>query len=338
MTDEADSRRTLASTLREVRDCLHDAVVSGYRGRILGLAAEAAFYALLSLPPLLYGLAGAVGFIARTFDVASISAFRTQVLMAAQAILTPDAIAKILAPTLDEVLANGRADIMSIGFLISLWSGSRAVSVFVDTCTIMYGMQRGFVRTRLIGLGLYVVFILGGSVLIPLILAGPTLIYDLLPSQLRFLADFYWPAVVIGSIGLLASLYHIARPTRGRWVAEVPGSFVTFLLSAFFSWLLRVFLASSFGGGHGSAAIYGPLATPIGVMLWLYLLELAILIGAVVNAAIGRTWPAITRRRPPRQRPATEPATSPPAEILTPDEPAKTLSALGNSENPRRSR
>ena len=34
------------------------------RYRVTGLAAEAAFFAILSLPPLIFGLAGSIGFIA----------------------------------------------------------------------------------------------------------------------------------------------------------------------------------------------------------------------------------------------------------------------------------
>ena len=45
------------------------------------------------------------------------------------------------------------------------------------------------------------------------------------------------------------------------------------------------------GTAKGSTSIYGPLAAPIVVMLWLYLLSIAVLIGAAVNAAFDRIWP-----------------------------------------------
>jgi membrane protein len=45
--------------------------------------------------------------------------------------------------------------------------------------------------------------------------------------------------------------------------------------------------------GHavGGTSIYGPLAAPIAVLLWLYLISIAILIGAALNAAFDRVWP-----------------------------------------------
>ena len=56
----------------------------------------------------------------------------------------------------------------------------------------------------------------------------------------------------------------------------------------FGSYLLRWVLT---GTAKGSTSIYGPLAAPIVVMLWLYLLSIAVLIGAAVNAAFDRLWP-----------------------------------------------
>ena len=45
------------------------------------------------------------------------------------------------------------------------------------------------------------------------------------------------------------------------------------------------------GTAQGSTSIYGPLAAPIAVLLWLYLLSIAVLIGAALNAAFDQIWP-----------------------------------------------
>ena len=70
-----------------------------------------------------------------------------------------------------------RFDVISIGFVLALWSGSRALNVFVDTITIMYGLggRRGIVRTRMLSFTLYVVGLVVGVVVLPLVLAGPRL-------------------------------------------------------------------------------------------------------------------------------------------------------------------
>ena len=53
------------------------------------------------------------------------------------------------------------------------------------------------------------------------------------------------------------------------------------------SFVLRWILQSTVGG----TSIYGPLAAPIAVLLWLYVLALAVLIGAAVNAAFDSVFP-----------------------------------------------
>ena len=89
---------------------------------------------------------------------------------------------------------------ISIGFILSLWSGSRALNVFVDTITIMYGLggRRGIVRTRMLSFSLYVVGLIVGVVVIPLTLAGPELVDKFLPERLRLPQRLYWPIVIAG--------------------------------------------------------------------------------------------------------------------------------------------
>ena len=41
----------------------------------------------------------------------------------------------------------------------------------------------------------------------------------------------------------------------------------------------------------GGSSIYGPLSTPIVLLIWLYALAVAILIGAGLNAAVRTLWP-----------------------------------------------
>ena len=109
----------------------------------------------------------------------------------------------MIEPTLDDVLSSGRFEIISIGFVIALWSGSRALNVFVDTITIMYGLagQRGLLRTRALSFVLYLVFLVAGVIVLPLVLAGPGLVDGLLPDRLAPSAYLYWPVVLVGTVG-----------------------------------------------------------------------------------------------------------------------------------------
>lgn len=216
-----DPRKVVART---VSNC--------FRYRVTGLAAEAAFFAILSLPPLVFGLAGTIGFVANRFRVAEIDVLKDRVLDLASQALTPGTVDAVIAPTLDEVLETGRIDVVSIGFVLALWSGSRALNVFLDTISIMYGLggHRGIVKTRALSFTLYLAALAIGIVLVPLVLAGPDVVRILIPDEVGFLRELYWPTVLVLSIGFLTSLYHLAVPVRVRWMSGMPGAVFTLVM------------------------------------------------------------------------------------------------------------
>ena len=282
--EPVDRPGSAESIVQLVRELCARTFSSCFQYRVTGLAAEAAFFAILSLPPLVFGLAGSIGFIAERFDVAQVDVLKTRVLDLASQALTPDTVDQVIAPTLDDVLGSGRIDVISIGFVLALWSGSRALNVFIDTITILYGHggKRGIVKTRALSFALYIVALLVGIVLVPLVLAGPQVAADVMPESFNFLKHFYWPAVLVLSVGFLTTLYHLAVPVRRKWMVGMPGAVFTLTLWIFGSYFVRWALGFSSGG----TSIYGPLAAPIAVLLWLYVLSIAVLIGAAINAAV----------------------------------------------------
>lgn len=273
-----------------LRRLLGGTVSTCFRYRVTGLAAEAGFFALLSLPPLVLGLVGSIGYLGGIVGTDVVTEVRSRIIEAASTLLTAEGVSNVIVPTLDDVLAGGRFELVSLGFLLSLWSGSRALNVYVDTISIMYGQggHRGIVRTRALSFSLYVLGLLLGSVTIPLVLAGPTVVGALLPAGLDWLLLLYWPVVVMLSVASLTSLYHVAVPVRTPWRRDVPGAVLALLMWVAGSFVLRWIISVSVGG----ASIYGPLAAPIVVLLWLYVLAIAVLIGAALNAAVDQVWPS----------------------------------------------
>ncbi len=294
MSTEAERVLSAASRLVALRGAVWRLVVSTvgtcFRNRVTGLAAEAAFFALLSLPPLLFGLAGSIGYVFDSINPAQVEQVRRSILEVCSRALTPQTVDAIVRPTLNDVFKGGRFDVISVGFILALWSGSRALNVFVDTITIMYGLggHRGLVKTRVLSFSLYVMGLVTGVVTIPLVVAGPRLVDRVIPQRLDFVNELYWPIVVLLCICFLATLYHVSVPVRTSWRFNLPGAALTMLIWVFGSYLLRWVLTST---AKGSTSIYGPLAAPIVVLLWLYLLSIAVLIGAAVNAAFDRLWP-----------------------------------------------
>jgi membrane protein len=275
-----------------------------FRYRVTGLAAEAGFFALLSLPPLLLGLVGSIHYVGKWIGEDVVAEVQNRILDGSRQVFTSEVVTDVIEKTLRDVFESDRFDLISIGFLIALWSGSRALNVFIDTCSIMYGLGgvRGIIRTRALSFSLYVVVLLVGLVVIPLVLAGQTLFGRLLPEQVDFLNALYWPVAILLSVVSLTSLYHVSVPVRTPWRRDLPGALLTVVIWFAGSFLVRLVIGASVGG----ASIYGPLATPIVLLIWCYVLSIAVLIGAALNAAVETVWPRreITEARRSRQ-PAT---------------------------------
>ncbi|MFB7214933.1 YihY/virulence factor BrkB family protein [Streptomyces sp. NPDC056255] len=270
---------------------LKDTVNSCMEYRILGLAAEAAFFTLLSLPPLLLGLIGLLGYVDEWTSTTTVASIERNILNAAQTVLSERGVNDFAKPLLADVTTGARPDVISIGFAIALWSGSRAVNVFIDTITVMYGLdgQRGIVKTRLLSFLLYVVALLLGSVVLPLLVVGPDRVVEFVPWGTELISVLYWPLVILLSIAFLTTLYHVSVPVRSPWIEDMPGALVALAMWVLGSFLLRIYLTSTVEG----PTIYGSLAAPIAVLLWIGISAFAVLVGAAVNAAIDRVWPSL---------------------------------------------
>jgi len=264
------------------------------RYRVTGLASEAGFFALLSLPPLVLGLFGGLGYLGTALGPVAVEQVRDAINDYASRFLTEDIINSTLGPTINDVFTDGRFDLISLGFVLSLWSGSRALNVFVDTISIMYGQSgvRGIVQTRALSFSLYLLALVLGIVTIPLVLLGPTLLGEILPDPWDALTALYWPLVTLLVVGGLTSLYHVSTPRRSPWLRDAPGAVVTLLIWILASFVVRGTMAASLGG----TSIYGPLSAPIVLLIWLYALAIAVLIGAAANAAIRELWPVEENR------------------------------------------
>ncbi|MER5932998.1 YihY/virulence factor BrkB family protein [Streptomyces sp. NPDC002054] len=270
---------------------LKDTVNSCIEYRILGLAAEAAFFTLLSLPPLFLGLLGLLGYVDNWTDTRTVASIEENILQAVGTVLSDRGVNDIARPLLDDVTSRGRPDLISLGFAFALWSGSRAVNVFIDTITVMYGLdgQRGIVKTRLLAFLLYLIALLIGAIVLPLMVVGPDAVVRLVPWGTSLIAVLYWPTVTLLSIAFLTTLYHVSVPVRSPWIEDVPGALVALAMWVFGSFLLRIYLTNTVEG----PTIYGSLAAPVAVLLWIGISAFAVLVGAAVNAAIDRVWPSV---------------------------------------------
>ncbi len=265
-----------------------------WRDRVLGLAAEAGFWQLLSLPSMLLAILGIIGFFSGALGPDTLHDLEAALVRGAKHVIVPDAVDSTVRPALHRILVGGRLDVVSISFAVSLWTGSSAMATYVNTITIAYGLRhhRNAVRSRILALGLYLGFVAVGVVLLPLLILGPSLIVRLTPESWHHVMHLvvaigYWPVVVLISLALLATLYHLSVPVRTPWRRALPGALLGLVVWVAGSIVLRIWLTWAFR----ETATYGPLSAPVAVLVFLYLTALAILLGAELNAEIDRLWP-----------------------------------------------
>lgn len=276
-----------------------------YDDRVLGMAAEAGFWGIVSLPSFALSVFGAIGYLRSIIGDDTIDSVRDDVLRAARAVLTPSTVNTDVAPLVNQILSGGQPAVISIGFLIALWAGSTCMADYVNTITVAYEQRglRSWPRTRLRSLYLYLLAVASGIVILPALALGPNEISKLFPHSLQnsihlTVQILYIPVVGLGSILVVAGLYRLSLPRPIPFRRGLPGATLAVALWLSGSFAVRVYLTSSF---HNRSA-YGALSAPIAALIFFYVTALAVLLGAELNAAIdvvhARPLQAQPRRRP----------------------------------------
>jgi membrane protein len=274
-------------------------IAGAWNHDIFSESAAAAFWQTLSFPPLLLGLFGLLGYIGPVFGPDTVTEVQRWILDLTSGVFSRNAVDEIIGPTVAQILTTSRTEVASIGFLISLWSGSSAMSSFVDAITKAFAQyeRRNLVWQRLLAVLLYLAGLVTGIVALPIAALGsrllPLLPDAVEPAATRLYDTFYYP--VLGGVLVLAltTLYRIALPYKPPWWRGLPGALLAAVVFLAGATGLRVYLDWITSTGY----TYGALAAPIAFLLAAFLIALAIVLGAHLNAAIQVEWPARLRRR-----------------------------------------
>lgn len=248
--------------------------------KVWGRAAELAYYFLLALFPMLLFLTSLVGFL----PDAQAAIFQ------ALARVVPGEAMKLVTDTINDVANNRHGGLLSFGALGAIWAASGGVSAVMGTLNEAYDAkeERSFLKMQLIAIGLTValaLLVVGGVVLI---MYGDKL-SAWLAAQLGLGQTFttIWRAVdfVLGFALVFLGLqviYYFGPNVKQAWHWVTPGALFAVLSLLLASLLLTLYLRFA----PSYSATYGSLGAVIVLMLWLYLMGLAVLIGGEVNAEI----------------------------------------------------
>jgi membrane protein len=258
---------------------------------IFSESAQAAFWCALSLPPLLLGMLGSLAYIAPMFGSETLPMIQEQLISTAGRFFSPNVVNEIIEPTVRDIVRGARGEVVSLGFVISLWAGSSAVSAFVDSITEAHDQTplRHPVRQRFFSLGLYVVLLVLAIATAPFIALGPRKIAGFIPDSWDNVLQFgYYPALFLGLVVGVNILYRVSLPKPLPSHRLVLGSVLAAVVFLIATFGLRVYLTWITSTGY----TYGALATPIAFLLFAFFLGFAIMIGAELNAAVEEEWPA----------------------------------------------
>lgn len=258
---------------------------------IFSESAQAGFWSVLSLPPLLLGLLGSLAYVAPLFGPDTMTTIQAQLISTSNSFFSKNIVAEIIEPTVRDIASGARGEVVSLGFVISLWAGSSAISAFVDSVVEAHGQTalRHPVRQRFFALGLYMVMLLCVIAAAPLLALGPRAVSARLPDSWDNILRFgYYPMLILALMLAVTVLYRVSLPEPLPTHRLVWGALLATAVFVVATAGLRVYLQYITRTGY----TYGALATPIAFLLFAFFLGFAIMMGAELNAAIQEEWPA----------------------------------------------
>ncbi|MFE7772686.1 YihY/virulence factor BrkB family protein [Streptomyces sp. NPDC057445] len=249
-------------------------------------AAALTYYGVLALFPALLLLVSLLG-------VAGESAIRTLLSNLDQ--LTPGAARDIIIGSVEQLRSSGSTGsiLAVVGLLGALWSGSGYVAAFIRTSNAVYDVPEGRPIWKVTPLRLLLTLLL----LVLACLSALIVVFTgglaqhvgralgIGGTALTVWSVAKWPVLLLLATTMIAILYWAAPNARGRgfrWVS--PGSFVALVVWMAASAGFALFV-SNFGSYN---RIYGTLAGVIIFLVWLWISNLAILLGLEFDAEMSR--------------------------------------------------
>ena len=258
-----------------------------YRADNLGdLAAALTYYAVLAIFPMLIVLVSLLGLLGQSV---------TQPLIDNLAKVAPGAARQIFTSAVHNIQANqGTAGVLFVvGLAGALWSASGYIAAFMRASNVIWDVEEGRPIWRTIPLRLAVTLV---TVLLLTFSALAVVLTGGLARQLGKVIGAgstavtvwdiaKWPVLLIIVAAILAILYYTAPNVRQpgfRWVT--PGGVLAVILWVVASAAFALYVAN-FSSYNKT---YGALASVIVFLVWLWITNLVILLGAELNAEIER--------------------------------------------------
>jgi membrane protein len=264
-------------------------VFSGFRDdNVTDWAAALTYYAVLSIFPAFIALISILGLVV---DPATITRVVTDVV----AQLGPSDAVNTFKGPIEQISANRETALFGLifGVAVAIWTASNYVGAFMRASNAVYDRDEGRPFWKLKPLQLIVTLVLvlmAALVVLSLIVTGPVAkaigdAVGLGDAAVTAWNIAKWPVMLVVVMLMLALLYWSApnaKPAGFRWIS--PGSVVAVLL-----WVVAsagfAFYVANFGSYNKT---YGALAGVIVFLVWMWITNIAVLLGAEINAETER--------------------------------------------------
>ncbi|HEX3978454.1 MAG TPA: YihY/virulence factor BrkB family protein [Solirubrobacteraceae bacterium] len=250
------------------------------------LAAALTYYGVLAIFPMLIVIVSVLGLIGNSV---------TRPLLQNVSAIAPGPAQSILKSAITNIQAHqGTAGVLFIvGLLAALWSASSYIAAFMRASNIVWDVPEGrpFYKTIPIRLGVTLITVVLLTVsAVAVVLTGSLAgklgnVIGVGSTAVTIWDIAKWPVMVVLVSIILGILYYAAPNVRQPGFAWVsPGSVLAVVLWLVISALFALYVAS-FSSYNKT---YGALASVVVFLMWLWLTNVAILLGAEFNAELER--------------------------------------------------
>lgn len=209
----------------------------------------------------------------------------------------PKTIENGIISTLTDILNQPRGGLQSISFLMALAMSTNGMIALMDSFNKCYRLKdkRGFVKRRLIALGLTLLLALVLFLAIIILVFGPTIIeaifqfggdivhIDLhLYESIKSFRLIEYGVFILIFFFTISILYYFAPVTHAKWSFFSHGTFIATILCVLTTAGLSLYI-SKFDSYN---KLYGSIGALIGFMLWMQLISLMLLIGFEINTGM----------------------------------------------------
>jgi membrane protein len=269
---------TLKRTIRELRD-----------DNLTDWAAALTYYSVLAIFPGLIVLVAILGLVGQHPQTTN------ALLDIVRDIGPASAVDTFRGPIESVVKSNGGAGaLLGVGLLFAIWSASGYIGAFMRAVNVIYEVEEGrsFWKRRPLQVVITVAMVLLlALVAISIVVTGPLArsigdVIGLGDTTITIWNIAKWPVIVAVVMGMFTVLYYVApnvRQPRLRWVT--PGGVLAVLM-----WMVASAGFALYVANFGSYdKTYGSLGGVIVFLVWLWLSNLALLLGAEFDAELERS-------------------------------------------------